>query len=183
VFCEGCGKLLGESARFCGACGRSTSVGGAGILDGSAAGAPPVASSVAVRTFNSQLRVLGILWAVYSGFRILSAVWLIVFSRMFMPMVSTMVPHDAGINIAPFLQMMSGFYIVSGVFSVLAAIVGGWASWALLTRQLSGRTLTLVVAFVSLISIPFGTALGVYTLVVLLPQSARQFYSQLTASA
>jgi hypothetical protein len=175
MFCQQCGKQLDDSARFCMGCGVSTGAGGSS--------AAPAASGGAAEKLASQVRVLGILWAVYSGFRMISAVWTVVFSRMLLPMVAGMVPHDADINIAPILRAMSGFYMVAGIWAVVAGIVGIWASWALLTRQQSARTIALVIAFVSLISIPFGTALGVYTLVVLLPETAGRSYDHLTATA
>jgi hypothetical protein len=181
MFCQQCGKQLDDTARFCGGCGVST-VGNSSGAQTAAGGTLAAASANAVERLGSQLRVLGILWAVYSGFRMLMAAWTVVFTRAMLPAFAEMVPHDADINIAPFLKAMSGFYIVSGVWAVVAGIVGIWAAWALLKRQRSGRTIALVIAFVSLISIPFGTALGVYTLVVLLPQTAGHTYEQITAT-
>ncbi len=78
---------------------------------------------------------------------------------------------------------MGGFYVVSAIISFLAGALGSWAAWAILKRKRSGRTLALVVACVSLISIPFGTGLGVYTLVVLLPHKADRTYQELAAAA
>jgi hypothetical protein len=47
--------------------------------------------------------------------------------------------------------------------------LGLTAGLALLGGQQSGRRLALIAGFLSLSNIPLGTALGVYTLVVLLP--------------
>jgi len=47
----------------------------------------------------------------------------------------------------------------------LPGIIGGWA---LLTGRSWGRLLVLVLGFLHLINIPFGTALGIYTIWVLL---------------
>jgi hypothetical protein len=183
VFCERCGKQLDDSARFCGACGVSTAPGGASISPSAAVGQPAVAPAIAAEKLSSSLRVLGILWAVYSGFRILTAAWTIAFSRMFLPMIGTMIPKNADVDMTPFFHMLSGFYVVSGVYSVLAGAAGIWASWALLKREPAGRMIALVIAFISLISIPFGTALGVYTLVVLLPEDAGRTYDKIATSA
>ncbi len=180
MFCQQCGKQLDDSARFCGTCGASTGGGTSGPA--AVGGSPAVASSSVVEKLGSQLRVLGILWAVYSGFRMVTAVWTVVFSRTMLPAFAEMMPHDADVNLAPLLHMLGGFYIVGAVWAVAAGIVGVWAAWALLKRERSGRTIALVIAFVSLISIPFGTALGVYTLVVLLPGTAGQTYDQITAN-
>jgi hypothetical protein len=59
-----------------------------------------------------------------------------------------------------------------GVFVGLTALLTFVTGWGLYKREPWGRTLALVMGFVSLLSIPFGTALGIYTLVVLLPSDA-----------
>ncbi len=92
-------------------------------------------------------------------------------------------PHDKDVNLVPIFRMMSGFYIVSGIWSILAAAVGFWAAWALLKHERPGRMIALVIGFVSLISIPFGTALGVYTLVIMLSKNAEQTYNAIVATA
>jgi hypothetical protein len=173
VFCEQCGKQLDDTARFCGACGKSTASGAIREI-------PLPAASESLR---GQVRVLGILWAIYSPFRMLLAVGNVVFMRALLPMFIKMAPQDANFDFAPIFRMMSGFYVFTAVFAVAAGALGIWAAWALLRHEKSGRTLALIIAFVSLISIPFGTALGVYTLVVLLPKTADVTYKQLAATS
>jgi hypothetical protein len=191
MFCRQCGKPLDGTAKFCGNCGARTPLDGdpAGLL--SPALSPEISSPVAGQTLDSHVRVMGILWAIYSGFRVLMALWTLVFSRMFLPTITNLVtksmPEDSDPGMAPLLhslvQMMSGFYVISAIFGILAGALGFWAAWALLKHQPNGRTLALVVAFISLISIPFGTGLGVYTLVILLPAKVDQAYQQMAAAA
>jgi zinc-ribbon domain len=183
MFCQRCGTQLDGTAKFCGNCGARTPLNNDPAVLSSSAVSPEISAAVAIQALNSHVRVMGILWAIYSGFRILMALWTIVFSRLLMPMLQNFIPHDSDVDVMPIFHMMSGFYIVSGIFSVLAGAVGFWAAWALLKHQPNGRILALVVAVISLISIPFGTALGVYTLVVLLPAKADQTYQQLAAAA
>jgi ABC-type spermidine/putrescine transport system permease subunit II len=64
---------------------------------------------------------------------------------------------------------------------LLKAVVGVIAGWGLLQRESWGRVLALIVAFVSLINVPLGTALGIYTLWVLLPADSEKDYLQQTA--
>jgi hypothetical protein len=60
------------------------------------------------------------------------------------------------------------------------AACGFIAGWGLLQREPWARVLVLVVAFVSLFTnIPFGTALGIYTMWVLLPAESEQEYEAL----
>jgi hypothetical protein len=48
----------------------------------------------------------------------------------------------------------------------------------LLQREPWARIVCLIMGFLALLNIPFGTALGVYTLWVLLPAEADEEYSQ-----
>lgn len=56
---------------------------------------------------------------------------------------------------------------VCGLLSLLALpdLIGGWA---LLTGREWGRILVIILGFINLFNIPFGTALGIYTLWALL---------------
>lgn len=63
------------------------------------------------------------------------------------------------------------------------AAVGIAAGLGLLQRQDWGRILAIVLGVISLINIPFGTALGVYTLWVLVSPGADQEYQALVRSA
>jgi zinc ribbon protein len=179
MYCGQCGTQLNETVRFCTSCGKSIDAAPLLPLSGATASSSPVA----IQTMNNHIRILAILWAVYSGFRILTAVWTIVFSRVFIPIFRNVMPHDNDANLMPLLRMMSGFYVVTGIWSICAAALGFWAAWALLKHEQSGRVLALVIAFVSLISIPFGTALGVYTLVIMLSKNAEQTYNAIVATA
>jgi len=67
---------------------------------------------------------------------------------------------------------MSDFHIVYAgivVLTVLCGMFGLLAGLSLLANQRSARLLALLAAFLSVSEIPFGTTLGIYTLVVLLP--------------
>jgi hypothetical protein len=57
----------------------------------------------------------------------------------------------------------------------LALLVG----YSLLTRRPWGRTLAIIVAVLSLLKIPFGTALGIYTLWVLAPADSGTEYDSI----
>jgi zinc-ribbon domain len=190
MFCQQCGKPLDATAQFCGACGARTPQ---NTQPATLSPVPPeISEAVAKQSLASHVRVMGILWAIYSGYRILIAIWTIVFSRVLMPefvhqISKTMAQQNSNTpDFAPmvqtFMHMMSGFYIVSAIFSSLAGALGFWAAWALMKHERSGRLLALVIACVSLISIPFGTALGVYTLVIFLPHRAERFYQELAAT-
>jgi hypothetical protein len=63
---------------------------------------------------------------------------------------------------------------------LLKAAVGFFSGWGLLQHEPWARVLSLVLGFIVLITnIPIGTALGVYTLWVLLPAQSDEDYHQL----
>lgn len=69
--------------------------------------------------------------------------------------------------------LMSDFHIIyTGivVLTVLCGLVGFLAGLALLANQRSARLLTLIAAFLAVSENPIGTTLGIYTLIVLLPE-------------
>lgn len=61
------------------------------------------------------------------------------------------------------------------IYSVLTIIAGA----GLLMAQSWARMLAIVLGIIRLINIPFGTALGIYTLWVLLPDQSNIEYGQL----
>jgi hypothetical protein len=68
--------------------------------------------------------------------------------------------------------LMSDFHIAYAaivVLSVLCGLFGLLAGLALLANQRPARMLAIIAAFLSVSEIPFGTTLGIYTLIVLLP--------------
>jgi len=61
---------------------------------------------------------------------------------------------------------------------MIAAVVGLMAGWGLLQRAPWARLLALILAFLALFNVPFGTAIGVYTLWVLLPEESGREWEQ-----
>jgi hypothetical protein len=119
------------------------------------------------RSPGGHFRTLGRLWIVYGVIRLIMAVCLFIFSG------TATLMFGALLNRVPDPQtLMSVFhilYIVMIVWAAVCGILGLVAGVALLTGQRSGRTLALLAGFLSLPNLPLGTALGIYTLVVLLP--------------
>jgi zinc transporter ZupT len=169
VFCQGCGRQLDVSAQFCTECGRPTHAVSAAVVP------------TAIQTLAAHVRVLGVLWAIYGGFQVLMAFWTVAMSRFYVSMFEDFVSRDANFP-ASFIPSIRTIFIWSGIFAFVTGAIAGFAGWALLRRDPSGRVTALVAAFVSLISIPLGTGLGVYTLIEFLPASARDNYAQLASA-
>ncbi|HMD70128.1 MAG TPA: zinc ribbon domain-containing protein [Bryobacteraceae bacterium] len=158
MFCHSCGAQIQPDNQYCRACG--TAVGGF-----QAAGSVPAQSRV-----GGHIRTLGIVWIVVSALRVLPAAGLHWFWHLGgfngWPFWGGMPGHFLG-----FLGLLSGLWALTGV----AGIVVGWG---LLTRQPWARILAIVFGCIALIHIPFGTALGIYTLWVLLPAESEREYRE-----
>jgi hypothetical protein len=107
-----------------------------------------------------HVRRLGILWLAISAFRMLPGLTLL----------SWLGP---GPHFLPFRT-------VGGVF-LGAAVLGLIAGWGLLERQPWARLLAIVLACFSLFEVPFGTALGIYTLCILAPSRSEEEYRVLAS--
>ena len=96
---------------------------------------------------------------VYSILRVFMGAMTLAASHYFLPMMSSFMPRD--VSPVPIVAMLHGVYAFTFVYSVAAGIAGIVAAWGLLQRKPWGRVMALVMAFISVINIPFGTAIGV----------------------
>jgi uncharacterized membrane protein (DUF2068 family) len=76
-----------------------------------------------------------------------------------------------------------GIVSTVGVIILANAVAGLITGWGLLQREPWGRMLAIVMGCLNLIHIPFGTALGIYTLWVLLPAQSEQEYRNVSRAA
>ena len=84
-------------------------------------------------------------------------------------------------NVHPmFLRPLLSFI---GLLILAKALAGFLAGYGLLQRESWARMLALILGFISLFNIPFGTALGIYTLWVLLPAASDEEYRALSRAA
>jgi len=112
-------------------------------------------------------RILGVCWLVYGVLRVVVGIWLVLFSGTATVMFGALLSRVAN----PF-ALMSDFHIVYAgliVLSIICGVFGILAGVALLANQRPARTLALIAAFLSVSEVPFGTTLGIYTLVLFLP--------------
>ena len=163
MFCDQCGTQLQPAQQSCSRCGK------------------PVLGPSAYRRNRVQehVRLVGILWLAYSALLVLGgiAVWVVahtIFGRGMR--MDGGPPPEVSMWLRPLLTVVSGMIMVK-------AAAGFMAGWGLLQRESWARTLTLVVGFVSLLNVPLGTALGIYTLWVLLPTQSDDEYQALARAA
>jgi hypothetical protein len=116
---------------------------------------------------KDHVKVIGILWVVFGAFWLCLAVFaLLVFLGV------AMIPNVE--DISPSILRLIG--IIASSFMALMGlpqIIGGLG---LIRHQEWARILVLVLAFLALLNVPFGTALGIYTMIVLFhPETVRLF--------
>jgi hypothetical protein len=83
MYCQHCGQQSDDNLRFCGGCGRPFS----GL-------SPSVSSDPVPQTLETNVRVMGILWAVYNGFRILMGASTLALSRYMLPFMKNFMSRD-----------------------------------------------------------------------------------------
>jgi hypothetical protein len=115
-------------------------------------------------------RILGVCWLVYGILRLIMGIWLVLFSGTATVMFGALLGRVPN----PF-ALMGDFHVVYAglvVLTILCGVFGLLAGLALIANQRPARMLALLAAFLSVSEIPFGTTLGIYTLIVFLPSRA-----------
>ena len=90
-------------------------------------------------------------------------------------------PHNLGAPDAP-TAFLRPLLSVVAIFVLAKAACGFIAGWGLMQREPWARIVTLVLGFIALFHVPFGTAIGVYTLWVLMPAQSGEEYEALVAA-
>ena len=156
MYCVRCGAALQQGQSFCSGCGNPASP----------LHHPPMPLMPARSRLAGHMRMLAILWFALSAFRMLPGLAIIVMFG------SGFIPPGMPDFVLPIVQTIG--YILMGF-----AAVGLVAGWGLLERQPWARTLTIILGVVGLFEPPFGTALGIYTLWVLLPAQSEEEFRQI----
>ena len=177
MYCDKCGTQVSAGAQFCSACGKS--LGGAAIPP-----APVVPPAYDRPTFDRRVQrhinVLASLWLA-SGILRFVEVGSILIAGQILPFL---VGWGLGGRFTnwPFSFLPFGLYSIAG-FLALFGLAHLALAWGLFQREPWARTFGIVLGFLGLLRPPFGTALGIYTIWVLLPQQSGQEYDQLSRSS
>ena len=163
MFCDQCGAQLQSGEPRCGRCGK------------------PVLGLIELRRsrVREHVRLVGILWMAYSALHAVGGVVLIVVAQVIFGHVIH-IPHGPPPEVSVWLRPA---LTVGGWLLLAKAAAGFIAGWGLLQRQDWARTVALVVGFIALLNVPIGTALGIYTLWVLLPRQSDDEYRALAQAA
>ena len=172
MFCNNCGKAVQPGHPFCAFCGSPVA--------GGAYGAQVHRSKGRVA---EHVGILAALWlavaaiTLFSGF-LLFAMSNMPITRFFTPDQQQTIPFEQARNLTNYL---SGLFLGFAVFFILHSTASFLAAWGLIKRQPWARALTLILAFLGLLSFPLGTALGIYTIWVLLAGNGEHEYQRLVA--
>jgi len=163
MFCDGCGAAVQPGQAFCSRCGKQI-VGPVSVI-------PQRPGRV-----QGHIQLLGILWLAASALNSLGGLVLLILANTLFAHLHTMGASEAATSfLRPLLSVI-------GIFVLAKAAFGFLAGWGLMHREPWARILALVLGFVALFNIPVGTALGVYTLWVLLPAQSQQEYDALAGA-
>ncbi len=156
MFCDGCGTAMQAGQGFCSRCGKQ-------ILG-------PVTMIYSRRRVQDHINLLAIFWFAISAINAIGGVILYI-------LANALLAPGGSAGAPPFLRPL---LIVVAIIILGGAALGFSAGWGLMHREPWARTLTVVLAFLVLfINIPVGTAVGIYTMWVLLAAESEQEYSAL----
>ena len=176
MYCDHCGHTLAADSRFCSMCGKAV-IGNASAQPQTAAGSQPPSSTYGAYTEDRvarHLHRLATFWAVSGVLRLMLVLWIYGVGKMLIPPFW----EHARFPMSPFFQLFSWGPMLGmlAFFGLLHFVL----AWGLYERQSWARFLGLILGFLALIRFPFGTALGIYTIWVLLPESSAREYDRLT---
>ncbi|HZR67269.1 MAG TPA: zinc ribbon domain-containing protein [Terriglobales bacterium] len=161
MFCNRCGTQLQPDFNLCPKCGAPVEN-----------KAPVVSPAPAPQgRLQRHLRTVGILWIVVGGLWVIPSLFLIGLG------------HAGHITIGD--EMFSRAFVPPLLFSLgsvflLVAAGGILVGWGLMNHERWARTTAIVLGVLALLHPPFFTALGIYTLWVLLPSDSAAEYDRLS---
>jgi hypothetical protein len=188
MYCDRCGNQLAAGGQYCPKCGKAivgaVAFSAAGPAMGQA-GRPAAASAGRAAGSDGRVRrnlqTLATLWMINGILRLAGVGWMMVFGTMFFPSLrgwgrGVVWPLGGrwGLDI-PFLGGLISVGVFLGLFGVLHLVL----AWGLFEREPWARMLGVVIGFLALLRFPLGTALGIYTLWVLLPEGSGAEYERL----
>jgi hypothetical protein len=159
MFCDACGRELPAGASYCGACGKPL---------GASLPAP------AGGRVGRHIQTVAVLWMIVSAFWLLIGLGVFLVGTIVLPNLLTGLPLHF---------LVPGITSAVGIVFLAVSVCGLAAGWGLIQREGWARIVIVVLSFFALLRFPLGTALGIYTLWVLLPLEAAQEYARIGRSA
>jgi len=177
MFCSGCGQAIAQGQAVCPQCGRATAPVSAPVP---APAIPNMAFELA--NYSNRVRALSTVWFIYGGLVLITGLIGLSFANSFFngggfgPWMHGPWAHGEFPFGPEFGHSILRFVWVMVILRAALAFVAGWG---LMERAPWGRVVAIVAAFLSIIKIPFGTAIAIWTLVTLLGYRNTTLYDQL----
>jgi hypothetical protein len=171
MYCSGCGQPLTPGQVVCSQCGRPS--------------APPIPTvpglEFQVQNYAGKVKALSVVWFIYAAFSMITGFIGLAFANAFLHGHFGPWMHGpwGGGNQMPPMWFAPALLHIAWVFILLRGGLALAAGWGLLERAQWGRIVAIVAAFLSLLKFPFGTALGIWTLVMLMGYKNTTLYDQL----
>ena len=168
MYCSGCGQVLAPGQAVCPQCGRQA-----------VAPVPAVPGfAYQLESYAGKVKALSIVWFIYAGYSVLSGL-------LGLAVVHAIFSHHTDWGNNPWTNGSGPNWFLPAIFHIVWVAVLMRTCLAVLTgyglymRARWGRILAIVVAILSLIKFPIGTALGIWTMVMLLGFQNSTLYEQL----
>ena len=170
MYCSACGQALMPGQEICSQCGRP-----------SASAVPPVPGlEFQLQNFAGKVKALSVVWFIYAAFSLLAGFAGLAFMKAFMAGHFGPWMHGPwGGNPMPPMWFAPQLLHLAWIFVLLRGVLALVAGYGLLERAPWGRIVAIVAAFLNLLKFPFGTAIGIWTLVVLMGYRNSTLYDQL----
>jgi hypothetical protein len=163
MFCDQCGAQVQARDVRCARCGKTV----VGLVE------------LRRSRVREHVRMVGILWMAYSALHVVAGVAVLIVANTIFGRVIH-IPNGPPPEVTVWLRPLLS---VIGWLILAKAAAGFFAGWGLLQREEWARVVALVVGFIALLNVPIGTALGIYTLWVLLPAQSDEEYKALAQAA
>jgi len=181
MYCDKCGTPFAAGAQYCAVCGKEI-LGGTtrpAATTGPGAGYPATsARATGDGRVARNINLLAALWLANGVLRLIEVSWLMMFRRLlFEHGWGWWRPGGFPFSFGPFVW---GGLLFGGVTLAAFGVIHLLLAWSLFERQPWARVFAIVIALLALLRFPFGTALGIYTLWVLMPEASGREYDAMT---
>ncbi|MGD0214658.1 MAG: zinc ribbon domain-containing protein [Terriglobales bacterium] len=167
MFCNQCGAQLQAGEPRCGRCGKPA----LGLVD------------LRRSRVREHSRLLGILWMADSALHLVIGMGIMMVAQIMFGHVFGHIVHTSDGPPPEVMVWLQPLFSIIAWLILAKAAAGFFAGWGLIRRESWARTVALVMGFIALLSVPVGTALGIYTLWVLLPSQSDEEYKALAQAA
>lgn len=180
MYCDGCGTPFSSGTRFCSVCGKQLVTGPA--TSTAVPPATPFSRSTSDGRVRRNISLLAGLWLANGILRLMEVGAATAFGHMVFPpfeWAGNSWPFDGWSGFEPFIWRGLLF---GSIFLALFGVIYLVLAWSLFQRESWARVLGIVLGCLALLRFPFGTALGIYTLWVLLPETSRREYDAMAVA-